>query len=299
MLIKGWIWAASLVVGLALGGVSPAAAKHAPASPSATQPAAPQIEITADNSLEWYQDKNMYVARGNAKAVRGDMTVTADLLTAHEREKPKTPDSQKPSKQVNGKKSDDAGDIDQMTAEGHVVIVKPHARVTGDHAVDDSDKHVMVVTGNGLRYETDKQVVTAKDSLEYWDEKKIAVARGHAVAVKGDRRVEGDVLTAEFRAPPNGGPDQMSKMTAQGHVTVITKNDVTRGDRAVYDSARDIAIVSGHVSITRGDGTELTGDVGESDFAANQSRLMNDGSGRVRALLPAKSGPKASQAGTP
>jgi lipopolysaccharide export system protein LptA len=57
----------------------------------------------------------------------------------------------------------------------------------------------------------------------------------------------------------------------------------------------DIAIVSGHVRITRGDGTQLTGDVAEADFAAGQSRLLNDGSGRVRALLPAKSsGDKAS-----
>jgi lipopolysaccharide export system protein LptA len=107
--------------------------------------------------------------------------------------------------------------------------------------------------------------------------------------VKGDRHVEGDILTAEFRPGANGGPDQLSKMTAQGHVTVITKSDITRGDKAVYDAARDIAIVSGHVRITRADGMELTGDVGESDFASNQSRLMNDGSGRVRALLPAKS----------
>jgi lipopolysaccharide export system protein LptA len=284
-----------LAIGLILGGIACAEAKTAPAQQDQNAPS--QIEITADNSLEWYQDKNMYVARGNAKAVRGDMTVTADLLTAHEREKPKTAPGQKPVKDPNAPKSDSGGDIDKMTAEGNVVILQRNARVTGDHSVDDVDKHVMVVTGNNLRYETDKQVVTARDSLEYWDEQKIAVARGHAVAVKGDRHVEGDVLTAEFRAPPEGGPDQMNKMTAVGNVTVITKNDVTRGDHAVYDAARDIAIITGHVRITRADGTELTGDVGESDFAANQSRLMNDGSGRVRALLPAKTTSKATSGG--
>jgi lipopolysaccharide export system protein LptA len=289
--------ASILAIGLTLGGVMPAVAKSTPAQTGASP--THQIEITADQSLEWYQDANIYVARGNAKAVRGDTTVTADLLTAHQREKPKTDAAvPKAPKTPGEKKSNEAGDIDKMTAEGHVLIEKPNARVTGDHAVEDADTHVMVVTGNNLRYETDKQIVTAKDSLEYWDEKKIAVARGHAVAVKGDRHVEGDILTAEFHAPPNGGADQLSKMTALGHVTVITKNDVTRGDKAVYDAARDIAIVSGHVCITRADGTELTGDVGESDFAANQSRLMNDGSGRVRALLPAKSTAKATAPGS-
>lgn len=277
---------------LILGGMTTAEAKTAPASTPADGPAPAQpVEVTADQTLEWYQDQNMYVARGNAKAVRGDLTVFGDILTAHEREKPQTADGKKPTKPPpgeNGAKSGgDAGDIDKMTADGHVIILKPNTRITGEHAVDDTDKHVIVVTGDNLRYETDKQVVTAKDDLEYWDETKIAVARGHAIAVKGDRHVEGDVLTAEFRDQPNGS-NQLYKMTAVGHVVVITKSDVTRGDRAVYDAGRDIAIVSGHVRITRADGTELTGDAGESDFTNNQSRLMNDGSGRVRALLPAK-----------
>jgi lipopolysaccharide export system protein LptA len=285
--MRSCVWI--MAVGFVLGGTAFAEAKTAPAAQSAAQPAPQQIEITADQSLEWYQDKSMYVARGNAKAVRGDMTVTADLLSAHQREAPKTTDGKKPVKSPDAKKSESGGDIDKMTADGHVIILKPNARVTGDHAVNDTDQHVMVLTGDNLRYETDKQVVTARDSLEYWDERKVAVARGHAVAVKGDRHVEGDVLTAEFRPGPNNGPDQLSKMTAQGNVTVITKSDITRGDKAVYDAARDIAIISGHVRITRADGMQLTGDVGESDFASNQSRLMNDGSGRVRALLPAKS----------
>jgi len=279
-----------------LGGITSAAAKSAPTTSGEPTPPAP-IEVTADQTLEWYQDQSIYVARGNAKAVRGDTTVTADVLTAHEREKPKTADGKKPPKTPSDQKSSESGDIDKMTADGNVVILKPNARVTGDHAVDDVDKHVMVVTGNNLRYETDKQVVTARDSLEYWDETKIAVARGHAIAIKGDRHVEGNVLTAEFRTQPNG-TDQLYKMTAVGNVTVITKNDITRGDHAVYDAGRDIAIITGNVRITRPDGTQLTGDVGESDFTNNQSRLMNDGSGRVRALLPAKTTAKASKTGT-
>jgi lipopolysaccharide export system protein LptA len=294
------VWVLILVLFYLHSAISTAEAKTAPAATPGATPAEtspPPIEVTADQTLEWYQDKNIYVARGNAKAVRGDMTVTSDLLTAHEREKPKTIPGQKAPKDLSNKKGEDAGDIDKMTADGNVVILKPNTRVTGDHAVDDVDNHVMVVTGNNLRYETDKQVVTARDSLEYWDAIKMAVARGNAVAIKGDRHVEGDVLTAEFRAQPNG-IDQLYKMTALGNVKVITKNDVTHGDRAVYDAGRDIAIITGNVRITKADGTQLTGDVAESDFASNQSRLMNDGSGRVRALLPAKTTSKATKTDT-
>ena len=270
------------------------------------------IEVTADQSLEWYQDQRLYIARGNAKAVRGDLTVEADVLTAHERDEPAKPESagaktagaattesqtppepQSLSATTSGGKSAKAGnesgtgDIDKMTAEGHVVITTSKARITGDHGVYDVDKKVSYVTGNNLKYQTAEEVVTAKDSLEYWEDKKIAVARGHAVAVRGDRHVEGDVLTAEFRDLPSG-KSQLHIMTAEGHVVVITANDVSRGNRAVYDINRNIAILTGDVRITRADGTQLTGDVGEVDFAANQSRLMNESHGRVRALLPSK-----------
>jgi lipopolysaccharide export system protein LptA len=284
-----------LTVCLLLGLPTIAEAKVATVKQETPAPPPQQIEITADESLEWYQDKNLYVARGNAKAERDDLTVTADLLTAHKRDKSK---SAKPDK--SGKKSGDSGDIDKLTAEGNVVILKPKARITGDRAVDDIDKRIFVMTGDNLRYETDNQIVTARESLEYWEDKKIAVARGDAAAVKGDRHIKGDVLTAEFRDQPNG-KDQLHKLTAAGNVTVLTKNDVVRGNKGVYDASRDIAIITGNVRITRPDGTELTGDVGEADFASNQSRLLNSGTGRVRALLPAKMTTKKakSKGGTP
>ena len=256
--------------------------------PVATDGAVPkQVDVSADQSLEWYQDQRIYVARGNAKAIRGDMVVQADLLTAHERD---TPTDAAGHKVVGAKvqsNSNGSGDIDKMTAEGNVRVTDPRQRVTGDHAVYDLDQHVMVLTGNNLKYETEKETVTAKDSLEYWEDKKIAVARGNAVGVQGDRHVEGDVLTAEFRDGPNNS-SQLWKLTAAGHVTVITKGNVSTGNHAVYDVASDVAILTGNVKITRADGTQLTGDVGEVNFNTNQSRLMNDGSGRVRALLTSR-----------
>ncbi len=250
-----------------------------------------QLQVTADQSLEYYSEKKLYVARGGAKATRGDMTVTADMLTAHERDKATNAGKQAKSS---------SGDMDMMTAEGHVMITDPRQRITGDHAVYDLSKNMMIVTGNNLRYETAKETVTARDSLEYYEDTKLAVARGHAVADQETRHVEGDILTAEFRDAPNG-QSQLTKMTAQGHVSVITKNkpdgsnkggDISRGNRAVYDAGSNMAIITGDVKISRKDGTELSGDVGEVNFNTNQNRLMNDGSGRVRALLPAKAADK-------
>ena len=275
------------------------AASPAPATGKAKpEKAASGLDVSADQSLEWYQDQKLYVARGNAKAIRGDMTITSDLMTAHQRDAGKDAkgQKQKPAKDAaaapdgkpaGGGDAGMGGDIDKMTAEGNVHIVDPRQNIYGDHAVYDLDKHEMILTGQHLRYITPKETVTAKDSLEYYEDKKIAIARGHAIADSADRHVEGDILSAEFRDMPNG-ESQLDKMTATGHVTVITKTDVSKGDRAVYDAGRNIAILNGNVQVTRPDNTQLTGDVGEVDFTNNQSRLLNDGTGRVRALLPPK-----------
>jgi lipopolysaccharide export system protein LptA len=49
------------------------------------------IEVTSDNGMEWRQNEQVIIAKGNAKAVRGDVTVTADQLLAHYRKKAASP----------------------------------------------------------------------------------------------------------------------------------------------------------------------------------------------------------------
>ncbi|MBV8549458.1 MAG: hypothetical protein JO126_08385 [Alphaproteobacteria bacterium] len=295
-LAKTYWMAAAMLLGMLLSPVLPASAEDATAEqPAATSPAqdtstdtastakeaqdqtpAPrQIDVTAEKSVEWYQDQHLYVARDKAKAVRGDLVVHADLLTAHERA-----DSKK-KKQA----GDDTGSIDKLTAKGHVIITDQNKRVTGDYAVYDLDKHMMVVTGKNLRYETDKDTVTARDSLEYYEDTKLAVARGNAVADRPERHVEADILTALFKADETGA-DQLSRLSAIGNVTIVTTSDVTRGDKAVYEAAQNAATVDGHVRITRANGTQLTGRRGMVDFTTNQSKLLRDERTRVSALLP-------------
>ena len=62
------------------------------------------------------------------------------------------------------------------------------------------------MTGRDLKLTTPNDVLTARDSLEYWSQKHMAVARGDAVVVTNDgRRVAADTLvayTTRRRRPP-------------------------------------------------------------------------------------------------
>ena len=140
------------------------------------------IEITARDGIEWNREKLQYIARGDARATQNDTTVEADVLTAYYRQ---------------GESS--RTEIFRYQAEGNVRIYTPTHRAVGDHAVFDVDTGVLVLTGNNLKLTTPEEVVTARDALEYWDRRQIAVARGDGLVVTQDgRRMKGDLLTAHF-----------------------------------------------------------------------------------------------------
>jgi lipopolysaccharide export system protein LptA len=143
------------------------------------------IDITADSGIEWEQDKQVYIARGNAVATRGTSEVHADTLTAHYR----------PSK---SKSAEGGNEVYRLDADGHVVIKGPNQTIVGDQAIYDVDQQIGVVTGKHLKLTTPTDVVTARDSLEWYDQQQVAVARGDALAIRADRRIRADVLTAHF-----------------------------------------------------------------------------------------------------
>lgn len=253
--------AAALAAGLLLA--APAMAQGLPGM-GGKQP----VEINADQAIEWHQDVRAYVARGNASAKRNDSTVFADVLTAYYREVP-------------GK----GNEVFQLVADGNVRIVSPTQQVFGDHGVYDVDKQVAVVTGKDLKLVTAKDVITARDSLEYYEARELTVARGDAVAVRGADRLRADVLIGRLKKLPDG-TTQMDRIDGSGSVVVTTPTDVALSDKLVYSVPDNVAVLMGNVKITRGD-NQLNGDAAEMNMNSKINRVIagRDAGGRVSGLL--------------
>ena len=148
------------------------------------------VQIQADSGIEWQQNAHLYIARGNAVATRGPSEVHADTLIAHYRD-------------AKGGNAGGNTEIYRVEAEGHVTLMRGTQTVVGDRAVYDVDQATTVITGKGLKMTTPTDIVTARDSLEWYDQKQIAVARGDAVAIRNGRTIKGDVLTAYMvKTPP-------------------------------------------------------------------------------------------------
>ncbi|EWY38054.1 hypothetical protein N825_15595 [Skermanella stibiiresistens SB22] len=264
-----WFRQAALASGVCLGLAFGAVPAHAQGIGAPEQGGLP-IAIDADQAIEWHQEQKAYVARGNAVAKRGDVTITGDTLVAYYRDSP-------------------AGgtEIFRLAADGKVVhIFTPAQNVYGERAVYDVDKQVAVVTGSNLRLVTPTDVVTARDSLEYWQAQKLAVARGDAVAVREASKVNADVLVGLFEEGA-GGSLEMTRIDAQGNVVITTPTDVARGRDGVYNLKTNIATLTGDVRLTRGD-NHLNGQTAEVNMNTGVSRLLNTGNRtgeRVRGLF--------------
>ncbi len=295
-----------------------------------------QIQVYADNGIDWQSDAHRVIAHGNAKAVRGDMTVTADTLTAYYRQGPTG-----------------GNEIYRLDADGNVTITNPSDVATGVKGIYDLDKAVFVLHGNPAKLVTPTAEFTAVDALEYWEQQRLAVLRGHGTAVERAKAktLAGDVVTAHFvdksacadkpaagkgksaagkggskpatctdkpaaakpaagggkpvhpGADAEGGALDLERADAYGHVVLTTAEEVVTGDRGDYNAETGIATVSGSVKITR-EGNELDGGYAYVDLNTGISKLFGGvpggtGDQRARGTFVPEKKDKDKDAGQP
>ena len=254
------------------------------------------IDIQAQDGIEWRQDLRVVVARGGARAVRDNVTLSAERLLARYRGQdaaaPAAPAALTGSNQ-----------IWRLEAEGGVRIATPSDTATGDRAVYDMDQAVLVLTGRELALTTREQRITARDSLEYWSNRRMAVARGNAVVVTNDgRRLGADTLVAYL--PPEGAQrpatrgaapaqGQLDRVELFGNVEIRTATEVVRGERAVYSAETGMARLVGNVRITRGE-TQVNGQEAVVNLITGVSRLVGGSAagGRVQGVITPQPGPR-------
>ncbi len=276
------------------------------------------VTVTAAGGIDWDQGAQTVTAHEDARAVRGNATVTADRLVAHYRKKASAPgaspaapapaaaapSSSSPAGSPPPAAAGDTGnnEIYRLNAFGKVHIFTQTDQAWGDQAVYDIDQAVLVLTGGRLRLTTPQDLLTARNSMEYWSARHIAVARGDASATSTDgRRITADTLVGYTvpnqptrsggkpapAAPQNADPiagGKLQRVEAYGHVQVRTQTDIVTGDRGVYLPDTGLARVLGHVHITRGE-NQLNGAAAVVNMKTGLATLTQAPGGRVQGLV--------------
>ena len=296
------------------------------------------VEVTARDGFEWHEQDQTIIARGDARAVRGNVTVLSDEQIAHYRKKAgatpaaATPAAAPSSSAAPGSDVDTgSNEVYRLDAIGHVRIVTPTDEAVGDKAVYDIDQAVLVMTGKAMRLTTPQYVLTARDSMEYYAQRRMAVGRGNALVVATDgRRLSGDVLVAYINdtkpapgqsatppaaqpAKPAGaaaseGTGKLERVEAFGNVEVRTQTDTVRGERGVYVPDTGIARVLGNVRVIHNQNV-ITGAAADVNMKTGIAHVIANPANRVQGLImpneakPAETKPNEAKpvapAGTP
>lgn len=226
------------------------------------------IHIEASEGIEWQRNNKVYIARGEARASQGGVTVEADELVAYYRSTESGSD-----------------EIYRIDANGNVRILSDTEVATSDKAVYDVVKGILIMTGQQIRLVTAQDTIIARDSLEYYEDRRLAIARGNALAIRGDRRVRADMLMAHFAAKQGQArSSELERIEAVGNVHLSTETDIVTAERADYRLNEGLATVTGDVRITRGE-TQLNGDRAEVNLNTGQSRLITKPGERVRGIF--------------
>src|SRR3546814_20375778 len=89
------------------------------------------------------------------------------------------------------------------------------------------------MTGDNLRLVSKEDVVTARDSLAYWEGQRKAIARGNAEAIHEDKQIRADVLTANFQENEQGELE-VHRIDAAGNVEHQTAKEYESGAQSTH-----------------------------------------------------------------
>lgn len=223
----------------------------------------PPLEVTAQDSLEWHRDKQMYIARKDAVARQGATELRGDTLIARYTDEPKD--------EAAGKKG--GMTISRIEAEGNVLIISDGSRAQGQKGFYDVAAGYSELTGNNLKLQTETDTVTARDKLTYSAAKNEMNAYGNAKAVREDDVLTADRLVGRFKKDLETGESRLDQLEALGNVVITTSTETMRGDRGLYRAATNVATITGNVRIDRDDNI-ITGARGEIDMNTNISRIF-------------------------
>jgi len=223
------------------------------------------IEISAKEGIEWLQKEQVYVARGNALVRQGATTVSGNIISAWY------------TKDVSGKPK-----IFRIDANGDVRVQSAQQTAYGAHAVYVIKQNLLILTGNPKLFSgTDS--LAARDSLEFWAEKDLAIARGAATVSKGENRLRANVLTAHL-GENKDKKTYIKLIEAYNDVLISTRGEIIRAERASYNLNTGIAKVEQNVRITRGD-SQLNGDKGVVNLKTGVSQIFSSAGNQVRGFF--------------
>lgn len=111
------------------------------------------------------------------------------------------------------------------------------------------------------KIERDQPIHIVSNRLDAYNEKRMVVFTGNAVATQGGRTIRSDVLTLYYKEEKKsaaastseaGGPGDVERVEAKGHVTISEGDRIVTGDEAVFEQDAQKITMTGNAVMREG-----------------------------------------------
>lgn len=211
---------------------------------------AEDIELSADNGLEWNQKDRKITLSENARAISKDYDLSADSIEAL----------------YKGDKK-----IYRILAAGSVKVKSKAETITADRMAYDLDKETINLSsdGNPTRLKTADSEIVAHGEVAYYKAKSYATA-ADAEIVHEKRRLLADDIRIDF-VP---GTQEVAKSAAKGNIRLIDGEETLEGDEAIYDPKNGLTTITGNVRLKKGSSASLSGERIIYDMSTGLARVL-------------------------
>ena len=227
------------------------------ASTSITHATINDINIKADDQVEWHQKENKMIAKGNATATKNDMSIKANELIGH-------------YENINGKNS-----IKTMHAVGNVILESEQTTAYGNTMDYDLKQDEAILKGSPAQIKTDSEIISAHDYIIYYPGKEKAIAHGNIeITDKEKNKIYSDNLNAFFKKNAQNKLE-IDKVDINNNVKIITKDTTVTAKRGTYLPQTGVIHLYENVVITQQGGNILRGEHAESNLNTGISKLIS------------------------
>ena len=233
---------------------------------------AEDIKLTAEERVEYHQKEQKLVAKGNALATKGKMSIKANTLIGVYNPKIKNK-------------------ISHVEAHSNVIIKTPQADAFGNKFNYDVRRGTAILEGTPAKIKTPEALITAKGPISYDENKLKAVAKNNVEVTEAKgTKIFADLMTAYFKKDSTDRL-QLDHIDVAKNVKITSKGATVTAQRGKYTAATGIVDLFDDVIITQ-DGNVLKGSHAETNTKTGISKLLSGDdktSGRVSGVFKEKS----------
>jgi len=225
-------------------------------------PVQAQINIDADERVEWYRDEQKIIAIGNTIATKNQNILKGNTLTVYYEKVQLEDGSQKEQ-------------IQRIYSDGNVRIEMPDATGSGEHFSYNLPLDTAILKGKPAVLKNSQGEISAFDNITYYGAENKSIALGNVIAKNPDYTIHADKMISYFDIDKQGKKslNRVEIYADQNPIKIVNQQSTVTGKRGVYFPLENKLKIFDNVTITQNKDI-LNGDYAETDLKTGISRLL-------------------------